>query len=252
MTKWRLLKKSYKKLRRQLDFEQEMRNNFASGNGLNLHKTKNVWPKSFKRKIWLATAAAACLACIVTYFLINKTEPNKLIITKIDTLNNKIKDTLQIVKTPIDITSTNSINIDSLYNLFYAKATIPQDYPIFLADAFEKYNNGNYLAFENIDINNLPQLRGDDEDKDKILLYATFYKGIIALEKNNAKQAINKFKQCLTLYINNDFWKQKINWYLALAFLKNNEMEKSKATLQLIKESTEYSSKTKSLLKLIK
>ncbi len=73
--------------------------------------------------------------------------------------------------------------------------------------------------------------------------------GIALLENNHAKKSITIFKQ---IYNQDNVFKNKATWYLALANIKDDKNIQAKEYLKLIPEDTFYSKKAKKLLKELK
>ena len=93
-------------------------------------------------------------------------------------------------------------------------------------------------------IDKLQNIKVETKDKEAV----GFYLGMAYLANGNTNQAIEKFQklqqQSLTTY------QDQTTWYLALAFLSNKELEKSKAQLiKLSKKDSFYKKKATKLLK---
>jgi hypothetical protein len=99
-------------------------------------------------------------------------------------------------------------------------------------DAFQAYEKEDYelsaKLFENI-----------SED------YALLYGGISNLEIGQTQKAINQLK---SLSLQNSNYQDVAEWYLALAYLKNNETEKAKKVLNSIDKNQQFSEQAVELL----
>lgn len=241
-------------MRQQLDFEQLVRDGFALDKNNTIAGARTNTATPFKKntiKRWLTLAAAAAVTGIVLALLFFNTEKNTpvIVVQHNDTAGINKKDTAPLViNKPAD--NSNKKNLPSLYKQYFTIDTIPENYPMFLAEALTNYQNQDYAAIEKIDFNNLPQIRGR-EDKQPILNLGHYYKGIAFLKTNNTPQAIANLQWVQNNCTDNNI-KLNAQWYLALAYLKNNNA--SEAINQLKKltgKSTyhRYNSRTKSLLK---
>lgn len=209
--------------------------------------------------MWLATGvAASIIVAFSVLFLYN--QPSK---KYQPVVNQVIKDTGLIIK---DIPSntaeaplkerTKTIDELALVKKFYTKDKLPESYPVFLADAFTRFESGDYDALQQLNLSDISETRGgnDLESKENILQLAHYYKGISYLETGNTAKAIVHFNWVLT----NNPGKRllaKAEWFLALAYLKEHEPGK---TIELLKKipgdspENEYSQQAKALLHSLK
>ncbi len=133
--------------------------------------------------------------------------------------------------------STDSSNLYAEYFQPYPNEVAPlvrgenDDSPI--SEAFNAYELENYELsanlFENI-----------NED------YSLLYAGISNLELNQNQKAIDQLK---TLSLQNGKYQDAAEWYLALAYLKNNETEKAKELLNsIVQNHQQFSEQASELL----
>lgn len=109
--------------------------------------------------------------------------------------------------------------------------------------AFENYELGNYTdALLNFD--SLLSNYYNNKDKEIII----FYKAIIHLELNQPKKAILLLKENLQQNLK---WRDKNEWYLALAYLKTNNIVEAKKVLLSLSQ-LENNFKEKETLLLLK
>ena len=128
-------------------------------------------------------------------------------------------------------------SVDKLYSIYYTPYSITIDYrsdigPI-SADyqsALEKYENLEYqealALFE--------QILDNKEDG----VSAFFFAGICNMELGIYEQAIHYFK--LPINQDNMMFGQQSNWYLALCYLKTNQINKAKKILERISQENKY------------
>ncbi|HRP31864.1 MAG TPA: hypothetical protein PKV73_08235 [Agriterribacter sp.] len=221
-------------MRAQLDFEQSVRNNFAQQHITNPADTipskKNAATATTTGKItsmrnWMAIGAAVITACILITVLWKKpaTGPDITKANGIDTTDKKRNPIPIAVNVPAK-DSSKPIDLTLLFKQYFKKDALPEDYPLFLAEAFLDYESGKYTTLQQLDLSQLPQTRGEMKagSEETILRLAHYYKGIAFLQTNNAKDALislnwvlknNPEKAMLT----------KTQWYLALAYLKEND-----------------------------
>jgi hypothetical protein len=241
-------------MRQQLNFEQSVRDGFAldKNNIIAGGKTNAVTPlKKLNTRRWLTIAAAATVTGIILALLFFNTKKDSpaIVIQHNDSATINKKDTAPLViNKPAD--SSNKKNITALYKQYFTADTIPQNYPMYLAEALTNYQNEDYAAIEKIDLTNIPQIRGV-EDKQAILNLGHYYKGIAYLKNNNTPQAIVNLQWVQNNCTDNSI-KLNAQWYLALAYLKNNNAAEAINQLKnLTGKSTyrRYSREVKSLLK---
>ncbi|CAM1350005.1 tetratricopeptide repeat protein [Tenacibaculum halocynthiae] len=92
--------------------------------------------------------------------------------------------------------------------------------------AFEAYEKGNYKKASTL------LIKAYSEDKNNAYL---LYQGISFLQLNNSDKAIEVLNKQLEI---TDKFNIKTHWYLALAYLKNNEVIKAKKSLEKVLDSS--------------
>ncbi len=225
-------------MRDQLDFEQSLRNDFAARNITSLPgdtsvneraAVRTVSGKTTGRRIGLAIAAAVIIAFMLFTLFWQKTGKTP------DIANGKNIDTAQKSNNPLQATvtspakdSSKRVDLALLFKQYFKKDTLPENYPLYLAEALMDYESGNYTTLQQLNLNDIPQTRGTNEisHKENILQLGHYYKGLAFLQTNNTKEAIIN----LSWVLNNRPGKEqrdKTRWYLALAYLKENNVEKA-------------------------
>ena len=228
---------SNSEMRRQLDFEQTLRNDFALQNITSLpvagaesgeENTRGIPVKTTSIRKWLAISAAAAAIVIVTFFVFFRQthQPTTEVANTTDVEeqpNNlpKATDTARIK-------NDAAIDLASLFKQYFIKDAIPEGYPLYLAEALTDYESGKYATLQKLNLHNLPETRGTDEadNKKKILQLGHYYKGLAFLQTNN----INEAKTNLDWVLRNNppkALRAKTQWYLALVYLKENNGEKA-------------------------
>lgn len=84
--------------------------------------------------------------------------------------------------------------------------------------------------------------------------YITYYKGLcfLALDKTNeAITVLSKVSTDNTLTEKSEGFKEKADWYLGLAYLKNNEREKAIAKLSLLNDNPSFNFKKEEVQKVL-
>lgn len=193
-----------------------------------LRKTKVV-----NLKLWVITAAAACIvfavSCLVLFMPESSAPPSvaKSTPTKKDSNTN-------VVKT---IPNDSSININShsqevdniaLFNKHYSKDTANPLMPELLAMVPDDYRKGDN-SFQEINLNAQPLTRGSSNDinsKQNILQLGHYYKGLSYIETNNNKRAIENLQWVIDS-AQSRLLKIKAQWYLSLVFLKEGNIKKT-------------------------
>lgn len=229
---------SMPELRRQLNFEQSLRDGFALRNITSLPgtATANKATPTLPGKItdmrkWLAISAAAVVIITFTLFALlrQKSGSTQVVVnnTEADTTEGKRNQPPVVITEPAK-DSSEAIDLPRLFKQYFKKETLPERYPLFLAEALTDYEAGNYATLQQLNLNDLPQTRSVDEadNQENILKWGYYYKGLAFLQTGNTKEAVTNLNQVL----NNapgDALKAKTQWYLALAYLKENNSEKA-------------------------
>ena len=111
-----------------------------------------------------------------------------------------------------------------LFATFFKKDTIPDEkYPM-LAQAFTEYRNNNYKTLQNYDLENMPTLKGvDDQRQKKILELGYYYRGISFLATDEPARAMPDLQWVIDHAQREDLvWKAQ--WYDALALIKSSHI----------------------------
>lgn len=224
-------------MRHQLDFEQSLRNDFALNSITSLTAEipaeAGISVPSKPTRItslakWFSAAAAIIIIILLVTVFWQKTDQKEDIAH-----TNKI-DTVQSVSIPPGAIITEqakdtskSIDLVKLFRQYFKKDTLPEEYPIFLAEAFTDYESGNYKTLQQLNLNNLPETRGVDKpgSKQSILQLGHYYKGLAFLQTNNTKDAIINLNWVLSSQPEK-ILRDKAQWYLALAYLEEKNPEK--------------------------
>jgi tetratricopeptide (TPR) repeat protein len=223
-------------MRHQLDFEQSLRDDFALQNLTSLPGTMASGKVREMRK-WLAIGSAAAIIIALVLFTApwKKPGPAPGIANQknIDTAMEKRDQPQTVITAPVK-DSSKIIDLASLFKKYFKKDTVPEAYPIFLAEALIDYESGNYATLQKLNLNDLPQVRGaGDNDRESILQLGHYYKGISYLETGNTEKAIAHFDWVLKNKPDKAL-QVKATWFLALAYLKENNREKAAALCRSI------------------
>lgn len=225
-------------LRRQLNFEQSLRDSFALQNITSLPGTapaNKVAPappgKVTGMRKWLAISAAAVVIITFTLLALLRQKPGSVEVvvnnTEADTTQGKSNQPPVVITEPAK-NSSEAIDLPRLFKQYFKKDVLPDHYPLFLAEALTDYEAGNYATLQQLNLNDLPQTRSVDEanNQENILKWGYYYKGLAFLQTGNTKEAATNLNQVL----NNErgtALKAKAQWYLALTYLKENNSEKA-------------------------
>jgi hypothetical protein len=236
-------------MRSQLDFEQNVRDNFAIQKKVPLIVENKKVIRINNRRKWLPmVAAASVLMAIATLFFWN-TKKNKAtpsIAKKIDTILLEKKDTSSVPK-PILNKIKNEINFAQLFDDYFEVEKLPTNYPIQLADAFGEYEKGNYASMQKLDITKITETRGID-DKQAVLELAHHYKGISFLKLGKTEDAIKNL-QWVKNNATTDSLKRNASWYLGLGYLKMREKEKARILFEGISSYGRYKKEALAILR---
>lgn len=225
-------------LRRQLNFEQSLRDSFALQNitslpgGASANKVVPAPPgKVTGMRKWLAISAAAVVIITFTLLALLRQKPGSVEVvvsnTEADTTQGKSNQPPVVITEPAK-NSSEAIDLPRLFKQYFKKDALPDHYPLFLAEALTDYEAGNYATLQQLNLNDLPQTRSVDEanNQENILKWGYYYKGLAFLHTGNTKEAATNLNQVL----NNEpgtALKAKAQWYLALTYLKENNSEKA-------------------------
>ncbi|MGG9960330.1 hypothetical protein [Ferruginibacter sp. SUN106] len=236
-------------MRKQLDFEQSVRDSFAFttnksvkediaiGDNNKLIKEMPVIPVT--KSNWFSFAIAASFAAIIISVLLLQPKKNiaPLVVKNIDTPDVKKNDSLLITTATID-TSNKIKQLAALYRQYFSVDTIPENYPVYLAEAFTSYQDNDYAAIQKIDLANIPATRGI-ESRQNILQLGHYYKGIAFLKTNTIPQALSNL-QWIEQNADDAKLKIKAQWYLALGYIKKGDVAEAGKLLAIISNNSTY------------
>ena len=225
--------------------------------------TKEIAAGKLKFSIWKWIAAAAAITGIIFTlkmlwpspeksppFAQHKTDSNNT--NKIDSAitltaedKKKEKDTAQTGKVPA-----------TLYAQAFAPDNIPEDAAGPLDDAFVYYAEAQYeTAINAIDnAGSKASTRGGDSFTPVTNFYALYYKALSMMSLENTAGAIPLLQQAV-LKSPAATLKVKAQWYLALAYLKQEKISETAETLRLVTNNSaagKYKSKAEKLLMALK
>lgn len=219
----------YPEMRDQLMFEQQLRDKWAE-KPPEVGAAKTLVSHRKSRQL-IAIAAVLILGIFGLYLLIRTRLPEPVPV--VNTVDSSVYKE-PIVKVPAIIPSKdNKAKWDRLFITHFSKDSVIEDSPILLADALIRYENNDYNAILQIDLNSLPIVRGQSDDRQAILQWGHYYKGIAYLITGDAQHAIPH----LQWVVRNNEKKEpglKAQHYLALAYLKAEEPLKAKEQLSLL------------------
>jgi tetratricopeptide (TPR) repeat protein len=95
-------------------------------------------------------------------------------------------------------------------------------------EAMTKYREGDY--------NNALVLFNEILDKDPSNIYIRYYSGLACIEANQNEKAIGEFKYIIDQ--KNNLFVENAQWYLALSYLKNNQVKEARSIFAKINNST--------------
>lgn len=228
-------------MRKQLDFEQSLRDEFmlqgtdhlpgtvAANESLSTPATPG---KITRMQKWIAIGAAAVTAVTLLAIFWQTPAKNPDVASRkhldvIDTTQKTASAPEIAVTAPVE-NSSGDIDLALLFKQYFKKDALPEQYPLFLAEALMDYESGKYTTLQKLNLNNLPRTRGTGEtdSKENILQLGHYYKGLAFLQTGNTRDAITN----LHWVLNNQPGKAlqaKAQWYLALAYVKEGNMEKA-------------------------
>ncbi len=237
--------KANQNLQEQLDFEHKIRDAFI------LQTLKKEKKKTYTYLKYAAAAAILIFLFLEINYLQNNKKPANDIIVKTNIEDTIVKNTLDTQKKENNIVQTQSIikSIEPLFAQYYKKDTSPENYPMYLAEAFEGYKNDNYTELLKIDENNLPQTRSANENEIEIKFMVQYYKAIIMLQTNKIEKANILFEKLL---LNKTKFDEDAKWYAALCYIKLNNKEKALVYLNNLLSTKKYANSVKNLIADIK
>ncbi|HVW62720.1 MAG TPA: hypothetical protein VHC48_21865, partial [Puia sp.] len=144
-------------MRDQLEFEQSIRDEFSSNNITSLpgdslainSAAARVMPGKIKRmRKWFSAGAAAIIAFILVAVFWQKTGKAPDIARKMDTLLPSAGQSG--TKMPPVQHSSQAIDLSLLFRQYFKKDALPEQYPVFLAQALTDYASGNYTTLQQL------------------------------------------------------------------------------------------------------
>lgn len=106
-----------------------------------------------------------------------------------------------------------------LYTDNFVKDAIPQSPPQMLSQALAGYEQNDYSRLQQYDLQNLPNIKGVNSQKQQTLELGYYYKGISYMITNEDQKAIPCFRWVIDSASGEDV-KRKAKWYLALTYVK--------------------------------
>ncbi|MCK0114590.1 tetratricopeptide repeat protein [Gelidibacter sp. F63206] len=154
-----------------------------------------------------------------------------------------------IIAISISFFMNKGINNDRLFTSYFEPSKNVSA-PIVRSETNDQLVNEAFITYNEANYENAIALfeQAFDSTKNSELL---FYKGNSLLALDKTKEAIEVFKTHLTY---SDALTNRTHWYLALAYLKSNQLDKARQELMIFIDSEENFKKTeaKSLLKKLK
>ena len=188
-------------LKEQLEFEQKVKEAFLTKQN---ESTENVLEQpqvSIKRFHFTGWAVAASLLAVIlstAVIIINSGSSQQLsevvIKSAADSSLLKEKPVVKVQQQQDSLMVTNE-KTEALYKQYYRKPSVPDEYPVYLAEAFDKYTENDYSGFDVIEENTDFRTRGAYEDSLEVKAMVLFYKGVISLERKQPDKATLYFKK---------------------------------------------------------
>lgn len=223
-------------MRRQLDFEQSVRNEFASQElpdviGMTTEEApvaRQMTRKTTRLQKWLVIGAAAAVLAAVLVITKQNSSPKPAVADKIGVDTTRKEDVTPPVAVIRPAEDSSRLNFEALFKQYFKKDSLPDEYPLFLAEAFTDYASGKYSTLQQLSLKELPEVRGIDgnDSKEKILQLAHYYKGLAFLQTNDTRQAAINLEWALNNHADKTL-RAKAQWYLALTYLKEGKKEKA-------------------------
>jgi tetratricopeptide (TPR) repeat protein len=153
-------------------------------------------------------------------------------------------------------TGEKNISAQTLYAQAFTKDELPKNFSGPVDNALFYYATGQYKkAIESIDnINQSVVTRGNNASAELTNFYASYCKALSLMELDSTSSAIEPLQKCLQQDVDNTL-KAKAQWYLALAYLQQQNYSPAENTLeQLISNpgAGSYKDKAEKLLAALK
>jgi tetratricopeptide (TPR) repeat protein len=143
--------------------------------------------------------------------------------------------TQQNTSKPSDQTTESSISSQTLYAQAFTKDEVPKNFsgPPDLDNALFYYASGQYeKAIKSIDnISQSVETRGNNAAAELTDFYALYYKALSLMELNNTAAAIEPLQESLQQNVH-EALKAKAQWYLALAYLQQQNYSLAENTFE--------------------
>jgi tetratricopeptide (TPR) repeat protein len=174
--------------------------------------------------------------------------PSKGFPDREEVAQNEKAEAKQDIREKYTIDSTRR---ESLFATNFVKDTTPADADGRLRKAFTFYNNSDYVnALLAFDKSETLVRRGMDEHKALTKFYTDYYRALSYLSIDSTETAISFLRDSITASPDS-LWKGKVDWYLALAYLKTGSITEAKRLLQRIstnQAASEYKAKSLALV----
>lgn len=221
-----------------------------TGTAVNRERVKIKW---LGNPLWQTAAAAVLIGIIILiavwFMRSEKNNEQPLLVRHEDSA-----DTKQHVAGTEHGKSDTAIKpgIAAIYARHFTIDKPPAQIPDELIIAFSSLTAKNYTDAADAFKAARPtgEVRGGETDL-ALLFYIDYYSAQCAMEMNKTSEAISKLQQALKESPDN-FSKAKAHWYLALAYLKNGDIEKAKQILNALSaksKAKEYQAQSIELLK---
>lgn len=141
---------------------------------------------------------------------------------------------------------------DTLFARYFKMEPAPLQKPEELRTELEQYEAGNYGPLQELDIENIPAGRGED-DHQQIMEMAHYFKGLSSIEKGNYPDATIDLQWVISNTTQKEL-KAKAEWYLALTMLKRNDRNAAVKLLESVagNDAAPQRKEAAKLLKLLK
>ena len=218
------------------EWQEENNMPTITGNHTFTNKKEPQTAKVVNMKIWVAVAVSACIVLaviILVIFIPPKPTPSKIAGIKDISSTKKNTDT-EIAKTSSgdSIKKMNPVikKFDgrAFFKKYYAKDLSNPLMPDLLATVPADYQKGDY-SFREIDLGKVANTRGASNDlnsKQNILQLAHYYKGLSYIETKDNKTAVENLRWVIDS-AHSPQLKIKAQWYLALIYLDEDNLQKA-------------------------
>jgi tetratricopeptide (TPR) repeat protein len=212
-----------------LNTHEKLKRDFTGDDG----KVKSIKYSPWR---WVAIAAVAAGIIILMKVFVPPSADNSMI-----TEQKEKKDSNQIVKRDSSITPADSQNVKetiqphTLFAQHFKPDEVPEDPNGPLDDVFFYYASKQYrkavIAIDSA--GNRILTRGTDSFAPLTRFYASYYKALSMMSLGNDTSAIALLEQSVSL-APSAFLRSKAHWYLALAYLKMENISAAKDSLRLL------------------